>query len=43
MAHVAESAPALGSGDFGALWIYLMGRVIGAIAGALLYRWVRAG
>ena len=34
--------PALMSGDLGDLWIYLVGPVLGAIAGATLYRWVRA-
>ena len=35
--------PAVVSGDLGDLWIYLVGPVLGAIAGATLYRWVRAG
>jgi MIP family channel proteins len=33
--------PAVLSGDLGDLWIYLVGPVLGAIAGATLYRWVR--
>jgi glycerol uptake facilitator-like aquaporin len=33
--------PAVISGDLGDLWIYLVGPVLGAIAGATLYRWVR--
>jgi glycerol uptake facilitator-like aquaporin len=35
--------PAIASGDVGDLWIYLVGPVIGAIAGASVYRWLRAG
>jgi MIP family channel proteins len=35
--------PAVVSGDVGDLWIYVVGPVIGAIAGASLYRWVRTG
>jgi len=35
--------PALVSGDLGDLWIYVIGPVVGATAGAVLYRWIRAG
>ena len=35
--------PALVAGDLGDLWIYLLGPVIGAAIGALLYRYLRAG
>jgi MIP family channel proteins len=35
--------PALVAGQLDALWIYLVGPVIGAIAGAVVYRWLRAG
>jgi MIP family channel proteins len=34
--------PAVISGDLGDVWIYLVGPVLGAIAGATLYRGVRA-
>jgi aquaporin NIP len=34
-------APALVSGDLGALWIYLAGPIVGAIAGAWVYQLVR--
>ena len=35
--------PALVSGELDALWIYLVGPVIGAIAAALVYRFLRSG
>jgi len=35
--------PALVSGELDALWVYLVGPVIGAIAAALVYRFLRGG
>ncbi|MCC7440665.1 MAG: aquaporin [Bdellovibrionales bacterium] len=34
-------APALAEGHFGNLWIYFLGPCLGAVAAALLYRWIR--
>jgi MIP family channel proteins len=33
--------PALVSGDFDALWLYLVGPVVGAVAAAIVYRYLR--
>ena len=38
-----SAAPALVAADVGALWIYLIAPVIGAVLGALLYHALRAG
>jgi len=34
-------APALFSGEFTGLWIYILGPIVGAIIGAMVYTWIR--